>query len=135
MFKSIFQKTYVLYFLALVILLNITDFKYVQARRLNILAGQLNYFSGDNMVVGINYWNYRKRLNPNDIPVLKTLNYYYLSAKEDNLSKETMNHILCIDNLDDIDRPNLLKAYFLLTGNYKVNCSGLTTFNFLSKYF
>src|SRR5205823_2012581 len=53
-----------LYLLAAVVLVSITDFSIVHYRRLSALKVQDDYFSGANLNVAFNYWNYYRRLNP-----------------------------------------------------------------------
>lgn len=119
----ILQRTYILYLLAMIILLNITNFEHVHARRLNKLETQDNYFKGNNYNVAINYWNYRRRLDPNDIPALKALSVYYLLAKDNADARETINNALCIVPQNYKDRPMLLRAYINLAGNDKIYCN------------
>jgi hypothetical protein len=118
----IFQRTYVLYLIASLILLNITDYKYVHDRRLNSLKGQNDYFSGENANAGINYWNYRRRLEPENTTVLEILSIYYLMANNNSQAKETLNDALCTAPKDYKDRPKLLRSFVILSKTNTVNC-------------
>ncbi len=124
-----------LYLLAALLLLNITNFDYVHKRRLNKLKSENYSLAGNNANVAINVWNYRRRLEPGNITVLKSLGKYYLLASDSIDAKETLNGLLCIDPPHDKDRPEFLRAYSLLAGSDKIHCKDKVIYDLLFKYF
>jgi hypothetical protein len=130
----IIKRTCVLYLLTAIILFKITDVESVHVRRLDRLVSQNKYFYENNVNVAIDDWNYRRRLDPNNIAALKSLGKYYLLANDNALARKTIHDFLCIAPQHDKDRPDFLRAYVALAGDDKVDCKKGFIDDFISTY-
>ncbi len=121
----VLKRTFMVYLLASLLMLKITDFHLIHYRCRFALLDQVKSTQGTNVDTAIYYWDFVRHLDRHDPVALENLVKYYLLAKDTAQAKDTLNKLLCMEGWHSPERPDFLNTYQVLTGRTSVNCQDL----------
>jgi len=118
----ILKRTFMVYIITAIVLLKFVNFNLVHSHYLNGLMIETLVTNGENIDTDINYWEYKRCLNPDDLKALTNLAIYFLLTKDTSNAQSTLNKALCISPPDYPGREALLKTFKILKGNTEIHC-------------